>query len=287
MLAHRAAQLEPPDLLVGAVPAVTPSRATGRTTDLPPSAADPRAAGTIAARHTVSTSTARYRLVLVGGDRIGRRQLSEAISDAVAELRAIDVTYSPLRPNSLVSLLRRGEVAPQVYPPLADIVDRCLTMRAATGGWFDPWAVPGGFDPAGMIKGWAIERAASRLRAAGVSDYAVISGGDLTVRGHAPHGGPWRVALQQPPGSDGVDAAPTVVTMVDGAIGTSGLTTRQRLVIDPHTGSTVRRAGAAMVLGADLAVADGYATALYAAGAAGRDWFPTADGYQVLDLIGD
>lgn len=58
-------------------------------------------------------------------------------------------------------------------------------------------------------------------------------------------------------------------------------------MIDPHTGSVVRRAGAAMVLGADLAVADGYATALYAAGSAGRDWFPTVDGYQVLDLIGD
>ncbi|MFD0822333.1 FAD:protein FMN transferase, partial [Micromonospora zhanjiangensis] len=39
---------------------------------------------------------------------------------------------------------------------------------------------------------------------------------------------------------------------------------------------------AATVAGPDLAVADGYATALFAAGPAGLDWFPTADGYRAL-----
>ncbi|MFY1633407.1 FAD:protein FMN transferase [Solwaraspora sp. WMMB335] len=270
MLVHRAVQPEPPDLLVGPTAlASSPGH---------------RPAGRLVARHTVTTSTAEYQLVLVGGERIGRRALSEAIADAVAELRAIDVTYSPLRPNSLVSLLRRGEVAPEVYPPLADIVDRCTALRVATHGWFDPWAVPGGFDPAGMIKGWAIERAASRLRAAGICDYAVISGGDLTVHGHAPHGGPWRIALQPAPAADQPASAPVLVTMVDGAIGTCGLTARRGPVIDPHAGSVVDRSAAAMVIGADLAIADGYATALFAAGTQGRHWFPTADGYHVLDL---
>ena len=39
---------------------------------------------------------------------------------------------------------------------------------------------------------------------------------------------------------------------------------------------------AATVLGPNLAVADAYATALFAAGPAGLDWFPTADGYRAL-----
>lgn len=305
MLAYRAAQPGPPDLRIGpvpragtrTVPGTGPARAvgTGIVGTGPADATDARPAGRLIARHTVGTSTTEYQLILVGDERIGRRGLSEAIADAVAELRAIDVTYSPLRPNSLVSLLRRGEVAAEVYPPLADIVHRCEAMRVATEGWFDPWAVPGGFDPAGMIKGWAIERAAGRLRAAGITDYAVVSGGDLVVRGHAAHGGPWRIALQSPtpgvagdgPGGAAADSPPTVVTMVDGAIGTSGLTAGRRRVIDPHTGSVVERDCAAMVIGADLAVADGYATALFAAGPAGRDWFPTVDGYHVLDLVGE
>ncbi|MFV2126397.1 FAD:protein FMN transferase [Micromonospora sp. LOL_013] len=292
MLAYRAAQPEPPDLRIGPTPgAGTPTGSSGTAAS---PADDSRPAGQLVARHTVATSTTDYQLVLVGSERIGRRGLSEAIGDAVAELRAIDVTYSPLRPNSLVSLLRRGEVAAEVYPPLADIVHRCEAMRVATEGWFDPWAVPGGFDPAGMIKGWAIERAAGRLRAAGITDYAVVSGGDLVARGRAPHGGPWRIALQQPLPADTGDgpagttpgSQPTTVTMMDGAIGTSGLTVGSRKVVNPHTGAVVERDSAAMVLGADLAVADGYATALFAAGPAGRDWFPTVDGYHVLNLVG-
>ena len=27
-----------------------------------------------------------------------------------------------------------------------------------SGGWFDPWAMPGGVDPTGLVKGWAVDR---------------------------------------------------------------------------------------------------------------------------------
>jgi thiamine biosynthesis lipoprotein len=233
----------------------------------------------IVARHTLQTSTADYLLVLNAPAGLGRRGTGEAIADAVAELRAIDVTYSPLRPDSLVSRLRRGEISADSYPPLADIVARCAAMRAATDGWFDAWAVPGGFDPGGLLGGWAVERAASRLRSAGIEDYAVVSGADLVVRGHAPHGGPWRVAVHHPTSGR---RPPMVLEMTAGAVGTSGVAGRHDHVVDPHTGEPVNRLVAATVAGPDLTVADGYATALFAAGPAGLNWFPTADGYRVL-----
>ena len=110
----------------------------------------------------------RIFLLLNAPDWIGHRGVGEALRDAVAELRAIDLTYGPNRPESLVSKLRRGEISPESYPPLADLVNRCAAMRAATDGWFDAWAVPGGFDPGGLLGGWAVERAAARLRAAGI-----------------------------------------------------------------------------------------------------------------------
>ncbi|ASW53949.1 FAD:protein FMN transferase [Plantactinospora sp. KBS50] len=237
-------------------------------------------ANRIVARHTVQTSTAEFRLVLNAPARLGRRGLSEAIADAVAELRAIDVTYSPLRADSLVARLRRGEIAADAYPPLADVVDRCAAMRAATDGWFDAWAVPGGFDPGGPLIGWAVDRAAARLRAAGISDYAVQSGADLLVRGHAPHGGPWRIAVHDP--TRDRRRPPLVLEMTAGAVGTSGVGGRRNHVVDPHTGAPVHHLTAATVLGPQLSVADGYATALFAAGPAGYDWFPTTDGYRAL-----
>ncbi|MEJ3744257.1 FAD:protein FMN transferase [Actinomycetes bacterium KLBMP 9797] len=239
-------------------------------------AATAAATGRIVARHAVHTTAADFSLMLVAPESLTRRAVSEALADAVAELRAIDVTYSPLRASSLVARLRRGEVAPDAYPPLADIVARCDAMRAATDGWFDAWAVPGGFDPSGLLKGWAVDRAATRLRAAGISDYAVVSEADLVVRGHAPHGGPWRVAVHGP------DGPAVVLEMTEGAVGTSGLTGHRDHVVDPHTREPVRQARTAAVIGPDLSVADAYATALVAAGPAGRSWFPTPDGYRLL-----
>ncbi|MDG4829426.1 FAD:protein FMN transferase [Solwaraspora sp. WMMD1047] len=237
------------------------------------------AADRLVVRHTVRTSTSDYLLLLNGPGWLGHRRLGAALRDAVAELRAIDLTYSPARPESLVSRLRRGELTADAYPPLADIVARCDAMRAATDGWFDAWAVPGGFDPGGLLTGWAIERAAARLRAAGIENYAVVSGADLVVRGQAPHGGPWRIAVHHP--TDGL-RAPVMLELTAGAVGTSGVGGRRDHVVDPRTGQPARRLLAATVTGPDLAVADGYATALFAAGPTGLAWFPTADGYQAL-----
>ncbi|MER7332579.1 MULTISPECIES: FAD:protein FMN transferase [unclassified Micromonospora] len=233
----------------------------------------------IAVQHTVRTSTAEYSLLLNAPEWLGRRGVGDALRDAVAELRAIDLTYGPSRPESLVSRLRRGEISPESYPPLADLVDRCAAMRAATDGWFDAWAVPGGFDPGGLLGGWAVERAAARLRAAGIHDYAVLSGADLVVRGHAAHGGPWRVAVHHPTERH---RAPLVLEMTAGAVGTSGVSGRLGHVVDPHTGEPADQLVAATVVGPDLAVADAYATALYAAGPAGLVWFRNGSDYRAL-----
>ena len=32
----------------------------------------------------------------------------------------------------------------------------CLAARQLSGGWFDPWAMSGGFDPTGYVKGGAV-----------------------------------------------------------------------------------------------------------------------------------
>lgn len=241
--------------------------------------AGPATGERIAVAHTVRTTIAEYTLLFNAPDWLGRRGASTVLRDAVAELRAIDLAYGPNRPESLVSRLRRGEVSPESYPPLTDLVDRCTAMRAATDGWFDAWAVPGGFDPGGLLGGWAVEQAAARLRAGGVHDYAVLTGADLVVRGHAAHGGPWRVAVHHPTNRR---QTPLVLEMTAGAIGTSGVTGRRGHVVDPHTGEPADQFIAATVVGPDLAVADAYATALYAAGPAGLAWFHSGTDYRVL-----
>lgn len=235
----------------------------------------------IVVRHRVPIGSTTFGFCFVAPATMDRRGSGAALADAVGELRAVDTTFSPLRPGSLVARLRRGEIAADTYAPLADLVRRCVAMRACTDGWFDAWAVPGGFDPGGLLKGWAVERAAARLRAAGITDYAVTGGHDLTVRGHAPHGGPWRVGVRDPYDRRRlVD----VLNLTGGSVATTGAAGRRDHIVDPHTGEPAERFAVATVVGPDLAVADGYATALCAAGPPALDWFPTADGYRAIVL---
>jgi thiamine biosynthesis lipoprotein len=235
----------------------------------------------IIARHSVQITGTVYAFCLAAPPTMSRRAIGEGLAAAVAELRAMDAAFSPFHPRSLVSAVRRGDLTPDAYPPpLADVMVRCAAMRAATDGWFDAWAVPGGFDPSGLAKGWAIDRASVLLRAAGLTDYAITAGGDWLVGGVGPRGGPWRVGVADP---DNPLRVLTTVELTDGAVATSGYGAP---VIDPHTGVPARSRGPATVTGPTLAMADGYATALYAAGEAGLSWFADSGGYAPMVVAG-
>lgn len=65
----------------------------------------------------------------------------------------------------------------------AEVLDLCENARRASGGWFDPWAMPAGVDPTGLVKGWAVEQALAVLHEAGMEAAMVNGGGDIAVFG--------------------------------------------------------------------------------------------------------
>lgn len=72
----------------------------------------------------------------------------------------------------------------------AALADAVAELRAIDS-MFNPTLRDSLVSETGPVTGWAIERAAARLREAGVTDYAVSGGAHLAVRGRAPHGGAW------------------------------------------------------------------------------------------------
>ena len=61
----------------------------------------------------------------------------------------------------------RGELAPRdAHPDVRAVLARCERLRVATGGYFDARA-GGSLDPSGLVKGWAVDRAAALLRGPG------------------------------------------------------------------------------------------------------------------------
>lgn len=124
-------------------------------------------------------------------------------------------------------------------------------------------------DLGGIGKGFAADRAVAAMRAAwrGMPGAILDLGGDLAVFGHAPDGGPWRIAVADPrtPG-----AHLAILDVTSGGVATSGRDKRRfgpdgrmHHLIDPATGRPAELGPlAATVVAGDAAEAEAHATAL-------------------------
>jgi thiamine biosynthesis lipoprotein len=187
-----------------------------------------------------------------------------ALAQACRVLHEADETFSTWKPQSAMSRLRRGEAAvEELATEVATVLDLCERAKETSGGWFDPWAIPGGVDPTGLVKGWAAERALAELVQAGVAAAMVNAGGDLAVYDRPAPDEPWRIGIRHP---WRVDALACIIE-AHAAVATSGAYERGEHLIDPHSGTPLTRAAAATVTGPSLAIADALATALVVAGA--------------------
>lgn len=161
-------------------------------------------------------------------------------------------------------------------------------MRPATeltSGWFDPWAMPGGFDPTGLVKGWAAQRAQRALRQLGrwgVRHALVNAGGDVAVTGSATgvaDGRGWTLGIQDPFLPSGLL---TTVRAREQSVATSGAYERGSLALEPATGRSVHRLASATVIAADLALADACSTGASVHGPNAMRWLTAAHGVEAL-----
>jgi thiamine biosynthesis lipoprotein len=213
-------------------------------------------------------------------------QVDDAVAAAVRELHWVDEVFSPFRPDSEVSQMRRGELPPTRLDPaeprqaaLLQVVEQCEVGRRLTGGAFDPWRLPGGFDPSGLVKGWAAQRVADLLVDAGVRHVSVNAGGDVVTRGLAAPGAEWRIGVRHP---EHVDSLAAVVGCRDSTVATSGFYERGEHVHDVARARCGQGARSATVVGPDGGLADALATALLVAGRAGSSWFEALTGWSAF-----
>jgi thiamine biosynthesis lipoprotein len=209
-----------------------------------------------------------------------------ATAELVAWLQDVDARFSPFRHDSEIGRIDRGELlAAEASADVRAVLERCTTLSAETGGAFDAYA-RGPLDPSALVKGWAAQRGAELLAAAGLTDFCLNAGGDVVVRGGALPERAWRVGLRHP---HDAQAVARVVTLTGGAVATSGLYERGGHLVDPRTGAAPQGVLSVTVCGPDLGLADAYGTAAFAMGADGPAWTLTlADrGYEALTIMAD
>ncbi len=209
-----------------------------------------------------------------------------SLDESVRWLHWVDRVFSPYRPDSDVSRVADGAVTvDDCVPELSEVVAACAYVRELSGGYFTdaPW---GRFDPTGYVKGWAVERAAAVLSAAGSVSHLVNGGGDVQAVGGRLRAGqapvPWRVGIADPlrPGRLAL-----VVDAADCGVATSGTAERGAHIVNPRTGAPAAGLASLTVAGPSLALADALATAGFAMGPVlARDWLESLDGYAAYAI---
>jgi thiamine biosynthesis lipoprotein len=212
-----------------------------------------------------------------------RSSPADAIGAAVAWLRDVDAEFSTYRPDSAVSRFDRGELLPSTASDdMRWIIQRCELLKRETGGFFDAYA-NGPFDPSALVKGWAVQRAADGLRAAGIQRFCVTAGGDVVAHGRPDAERPWRIGVRHP--HDARAVARIVEADGDLGVATSGLYERGDHIVDPTSGRTPEGVLSVTVVGPDLGTADAYATAAFAMGTDGPGWTLGLDGYEAMTIL--
>ena len=201
--------------------------------------------------------------------------IEPAITTVKQYVQKVDELFSTYKESSIISQLRRGEIEIEHCPPeVIEVWDLCAFVKELTEGAFDPWAVAGGFDPSGLVKGWAADNCAEILLAAGAEHIQVNAAGDLALRGGFTPEQPWSIGVVNP---DNRLVILQTFEISDGAIATSGTFERGAHINDPHTGMIAIGAKSATVIGPIGAIADALATALMVAGRDGAVWFTTPE----------
>ena len=190
---------------------------------------------------------------------------------AIQFLHLVDQIFSTYISSSQVSKLRNYEIEIEdTHPYLQKVWHSCLEIKELTDGAFDPWALPGGFDPSGYVKGWAADQISDQLIKLGAKHIQVNAGGDISVRGGKDANTAWKIGVAHPNQSDQVSK---IYEITNGAIATSGTAERGDHIIDPFSKTIAVGARSATVTGPDAGMADALATSLIVSGRDGASWF--------------
>jgi thiamine biosynthesis lipoprotein len=203
------------------------------------------------------------------------------LARAVASLHEADATFSLHKPESPASRLRRGEIDVSAAPPeMAEVLALCERARELTGGWFDPWGLPGGLDPTGLVKGWAAQRALGIIEAGSLAAGLINAGGDIATFGEPAPDRPWRLGIRHPSSAQSLLGVVTLAGTA--ALATSGSYERGEHILTPGSGRPATAIAAATVAGRELTFTDVLATALIASGGALLSRLARMPGFEAL-----
>jgi FAD:protein FMN transferase len=211
-------------------------------------------------------------------------QADIAWHQVVSQLRDVDRIFSTYRPDSMISRLGRGEIDLDDCPPeVAEVIAIGADATRRSDGAFSimlPGPEGTRLDPSGVVKGWAVERAARILEQLPDTDFCLSAGGDMVCRVATVESPGWRVGIEAP---DDPSVLIGIVPIMNACVATSGTTHRGEHIVDARTGEVPGGIASVTVIADSLTRADVDATSAYALGVGAVDWLSQQAG--LLGLV--
>lgn len=211
---------------------------------------------------------------------LGGASVQEGINMTFAYFNEIDERFSPFKETSEVAALNHG--AGEQSDDMREILARAAAAHEATDGYFNIARPDGRIDPSGIVKGWAIRKAAERLLASGYEHFMLDVGGDIAVSGLNEAGKPWSVGIRNPFATSEIVK---VLYPKGEGVATSGSYERGAHIYNPNAPEEkLEDIVSITVIGPDIERADVLATAAFAMGPDGVAYVESLPGFEAYAI---
>lgn len=208
--------------------------------------------------------------------------VEQDIDDVFALFQRIDDRFSTYKPESEISQINDARIAiDDASDEMKEVLALCEQTKQESSGFFDIYH-NGILDPSGLVKGWAIWRAAQQLTLKGFQNFYLDIGSDIHVAGHNAEGHPWLIGIRDPFNKEDIVK---VLSLSDRGIATSGTSERGHHIYNPHaTDGEIVDIVSMTVVGPNVYEADRFATPAFSMGRKGIYFIeqqPGLEGYMI------
>ena len=193
----------------------------------------------------------------------------------------IDDVFNTFHPTSEMSRINKHNIPRSLWSKeVQEVIELCKKTKKETNGYFQ-YENRDTIDPLGIVKGWAVKRAADMLLSRGYRNFYIEAGGDMQIQGRNHEGNYWKVGIRNPFNTKEVVK---VLHLTDCGVATSGTYFRGDHILYPHTlRKNVEKVASLTVIAENVLEADRFATAAFAMGTDGISFLAhrRLEAYQV------
>jgi FAD:protein FMN transferase len=215
---------------------------------------------------------------------ISDKNVDEKIFDKIfSYFGEIDKRFSTYKKDSEISKINRNELGKDEWSAeMKEIFKLSEKTKKQTNGYFDIQRPDGKYDTSGLVKGWAIFKAADILKKEGYKNFYVDAGGDIQAFGKNDKNETWKVGIRNPFKTEEIIKK---LSIENKGIATSGTYVRGQHIYNPkNPNETIKDIVSLTVVGKNVYEADRFATAAFAMGEEGIYFIenlPNFEGYMI------